>query len=83
MTYYRPKQSFMDAAELYEATVEPLINVQQINNWCNLKTHGKIQKILDSIPINTVMILLNAIYFKGVWKIEFDEEKTTKKHIII
>ena len=32
MTYYRPKQSFMDAAELYEATVEPLRNVQQINN---------------------------------------------------
>ena len=79
MTFYRPKQGFMDAASIYEATVEPLRNAQQINNWCNLKTHGKIQKILEQIPANTVMILLNAIYFKGKWKTKFDEKKTKKK----
>ena len=79
MTLIKPKQSFLDAAALYEATVEPLKNVAQINNWCNLKTHGTIQKIIDELPGDTIMVLLNAVYFKGAWKTEFDEEKTSKQ----
>ena len=79
MTKMKPKQGFMDAADLYEATVEALKNVDQVNNWCNLKTHGTIPTIIDSLPANTLMVLLNAVYFKGVWKVEFDEKNTTQK----
>jgi serpin B len=79
MTKLRPKQGFMDAAQLYEATVEALKNVEQVNSWCNLKTHGTIPTIIDTLPPNTLMVLLNAVYFKGQWKVEFDEKNTTKK----
>jgi len=47
-----------------------------INNWVKEKTHGKIEKIIDGIPGDVVMYLINAIYFRGTWKYEFDEEKT-------
>jgi serpin B len=43
----------------------------------NDKTHGKISKIVDEIPDEAVMFLINAIYFKGIWQYEFDEENTT------
>ena len=79
MARFRPKQGFMNAAALYKASVEPLMNIEQVNNWCNLKTHGKIPKILEQLPPLTGMVLLNAIYFKGVWKTEFNITKTTKK----
>jgi len=49
-----------------------------INAWVDENTNGKIDKIVDS-PIDplTVMFLINAIYFKGTWTYEFDEENTT------
>jgi len=49
-----------------------------INEWVSEKTNGKIEEIVDK-PIDplTVMFLINAIYFKGTWTYEFDEENTT------
>jgi len=32
--------------------------------------------MVESLNDNTVMLLVNAIYFKGKWKSEFDKEKT-------
>jgi serpin B len=47
-----------------------------INNWVNDKTSGKIPKILDNIPGNAVMYLVNAMYFKSSWAEKFDPAKT-------
>jgi serpin B len=48
-----------------------------INNWVYDKTNGKIESIVpDPIPGNVVMYLLNAIYFKGDWTLQFDPELT-------
>ena len=76
MTAFYPEEKFLNAALEYESTVEPLKSVSQVNNWCNLKTHGKIEKILDNFDPDTVMILLNAIYFKGIWAKEFPGNRT-------
>ena len=76
MTTFKPKEKFLAASLQYESTIETLKSITQVNNWCNLKTHGKIQKILDELPPNTVMILLNALYFKGTWIKEFPENET-------
>jgi serine protease inhibitor len=47
-----------------------------INDWVSDKTHEKIKSIIDQIPPEAVMYLVNAIYFKGIWQYEFDETKT-------
>ncbi len=47
-----------------------------INGWVADKTHEKIPEIIDFIHPNAVMYLINAIYFNGLWKYEFDEENT-------
>lgn len=52
----------------------------RINGWVNDKTHGKIETILDeSIPVDVVMYLINALYFKGTWTFEFDPNDTSDK----
>ncbi len=50
-----------------------------INGWVSEKTHEKIREIIDEIPAQTVMYLINAIYFKGMWTFEFDPEDTGLK----
>ena len=77
MTRYPPKKTFIAASSRYGATVEILRSVAQVNEWCNEKTHGKkIQKILDQLTPTTLMVLLNAVYFKGKWYEKFDEKDT-------
>jgi serpin B len=48
-----------------------------INNWVSDKTHDKIKKIVEEINPQTVMYLINAIYFKGMWQTEFKKENTS------
>jgi len=47
-----------------------------INAWVALKTHDKIKDIIDFIPPEAVMYLINAIYFNGTWTYEFKTEDT-------
>ena len=69
------KRIFPITAMLYEIETEELKSVEQVNNWCKKSTHGKIEKILDSLDSKIVILLLNAIYFDGKFKIEFDKTK--------
>lgn len=50
-----------------------------INRWVSDKTNGKIDKIIDQIDGNSVLFLINAIYFKGAWAKTFDQAKTREQ----
>ncbi|MES1260018.1 MAG: serpin family protein, partial [Gemmatimonadota bacterium] len=50
--------------------------VGTINGWVNSKTNGKIPTILKAIDPAQVMLLIDAIYFKGHWRNGFDPSKT-------
>ena len=48
-----------------------------INQWVDTETHGKLKKIVsDAIDADTVLFLINAIYFKGTWQTKFDPSET-------
>ncbi len=51
-------------------------NKKIINNWVKDKTQGKIDKIIDKLNPSSVMMLLNAIYFKADWEQPFSEDST-------
>jgi len=48
----------------------------ELNQWVSEKTHGKIPKLFDELPQSTVMVLMNAIYFKGQWDLKFETKDT-------
>lgn len=71
------------AKKVYEAEIRNVDfsnrhTVDEINHWVESKTNNKIRKIISHRMINdwTRLILTNAIYFKGAWKIAFKEELT-------
>jgi serpin B len=47
-----------------------------INNWIARKTNNHIKDMLDQIPADVVMYLINAVYFKGMWKQPFNVKAT-------
>ena len=75
-------QSFLDTVSHYfDARVAGLnfddpATVTRINAWADTATAGKIPKVLDYIGSDLVMLLMNAIYFKGSWRTQFDPDDT-------
>jgi serine protease inhibitor len=67
--YYDAKIEALDFGAQKEA-------VDIINGWVDKHTNHKIESILNRITPEQVMFLLNAIYFKGPWQKEFNEEST-------
>ncbi len=49
---------------------------ETINEWVDTNTNGKIEKIVERIDPQTLLFLINAIYFKGNWQDEFDKAQT-------
>ena len=76
MTKFTPLESFSSLSEKYLAPFEPLESAEQVNNWCSNKTHGKINKIIEDLDPGVLMIILNAVYFKGEWAIKFGHSAT-------
>ncbi|XP_045714351.1 plasma protease C1 inhibitor [Phyllostomus hastatus] len=54
-------------------------NLDLINSWAAEKTNHKIKQLLDSLPSDTRLILLNAIYLNAKWKVPFEHGKTKKE----
>jgi len=67
----------------YQAQVSKLdfnpAAVTTINSWVSDHTNGKIPTILTSISSNEIMFLINAIYFNGKWKYQFDASNTVNE----
>jgi serpin B len=84
--YNRPFEPFInesfltDVRNWFEAEVDAADmgtqeSVQTINDWAKEQTNGKIDKVIDDTR-DLVMLLANAIYFKGDWRDQFDKSKT-------
>ena len=76
------EQSFLSTTKSYfDAEVRGLdfddpASLTTINGWVDRSTNGKIPAILDEMPSDVVMFLMNAIYFKGSWLVRFDRSAT-------
>jgi serine protease inhibitor len=76
-------QNFIDTNKKYfNAMISPLDFSDPgakdiINKWVSDNTNNKIPSIINEISSDNVMFLINAVYFKGLFKMTFDKTKTT------
>lgn len=79
---YAIEQDFLDTnADYFDSEIQALdfkddASVGIINDWVKDNTNDKIPEILEVIPDETLMYLINAIYFKAGWRTPFDPEVT-------
>lgn len=82
---YTPKQKFRDiATKSFNSDAQSLdfgdneVSAKTINDWVENATNNKIKDLIskDSLSSDTRMVLVNAIYFKGMWTYQFDPSST-------
>ncbi|XP_014699266.2 serpin B11 isoform X1 [Equus asinus] len=81
-------QQYLSCSEkLYQATPQTVDfersteeTRKTINAWVESKTNGKITNLFGkgTIDPSCVMVLVNAIYFKGQWQNKFQERETVR-----
>lgn len=73
-TYYKAQVSSVDFSQNDLAA-------RLINSWVYEKTHGLINDIITPANFNTdaTLVIVNALYFQGKWKNEFEERSTSIK----
>jgi serine protease inhibitor len=81
----RFRQDFLDRgrqvfnAEIRTMNFRDATAATNINSWVAQATNGKIDKLIDQVPDDAVMYLINAIYFRGLWKSPFDKSLTAEE----
>lgn len=83
------KQKFMtDVRNWYKAEARGIDvtnpdAVQVVNDWIAEKTHDKITDMLDYLDPDLAMLLINAVYFNGKWRYQFDKADTKEEPFFV
>ena len=78
---FEPKQAFLQAnadyyaAGAYRAPFDESTR-KEINDWVKTHTDGMIPGILDEVPADAVIYLVNALAFRSAWYEPFEAENT-------
>ncbi|XP_037365588.1 plasminogen activator inhibitor 2 [Talpa occidentalis] len=78
------KEEYMQLSKKYYSTEPQAVNFlecaeearRKINVWVKTQTKGKIPNLLPegSVDVDTKMVLVNTVYFKGKWKTPFQKK---------
>ncbi|XP_053130538.1 alpha-2-antiplasmin isoform X2 [Hemicordylus capensis] len=79
---FQVREKFLEDSERFYGAKPVTLSGQNdadlaaINDWVKETTQGQISTILSSLPASAVMVLLNAVHFKGFWRNKFDPALT-------
>ncbi|WP_291528488.1 serpin family protein [Bacteroides sp. UBA939] len=83
---FKVYDSFVDVnMRMYDACVQELdfespTAKNVINQWCAEQTNNCIKEVIKVIPGDVRMYLINALYFKGIWKSQFRKSDTRQEN---
>lgn len=83
---FKVYDSFIDVNKnMYDAQVQELDFTSPtakdvINQWCANQTNNCIKEVIQEIPVDARMYLINALYFKGIWKSQFNKSATGQEN---
>jgi len=85
---FKPKVNYSNTVrQIFDADVREFDfgqqgaqSVKEINNYVAERTNDKINELLQEGDVDalTRMVLVNAVYFKGVWQYQFDPQDTSE-----
>ena len=75
-TFVEVNRAFFDAEVEGLDFANQAATLGRVNGWASAKTNGRIDEVLDEVSPNAIMFLMNALYFKGEWRTQFDPAET-------
>ncbi|XP_076081442.1 serpin B3-like [Mytilus galloprovincialis] len=71
--------------ELLDFVTEAEKSRLTINDWISKNTNNIIKNMIPKgvVGANTLLVLVNAIYFKGTWKKEFNKNETSQRNFYV
>ncbi|MFO8050564.1 MAG: serpin family protein [Thermoplasmatota archaeon] len=72
------KQFYYGGVEALDYGNDPASCREKINTWVANRTNDRIEDLIPEgvLGYETYMVLTNAVYFKGTWVFQFDEDET-------
>ncbi|XP_013178144.1 PREDICTED: antichymotrypsin-2-like isoform X1 [Papilio xuthus] len=73
------KQTFQSEVKNVDFTASQS-TAKEINTWVEQQTNNRIKDLVDpnTLDADTRAVLVNAIYFKGTWKDQFEKKRTSE-----
>lgn len=73
----RLQEFFKSDVKYLDFTKDEALSMKSINEWVSKQTSGQIPRLLNE-PLDpmTIMILMNVVYFKGLWEHPFPKHNT-------
>lgn len=75
--FLQTNKNYYDA-QAYKYDFSDPKTVEKINEWVKDHTDEMIEKIVDELDPNCVMVLINALVFDSVWETKYDDKDCTK-----
>ncbi|KAJ8369208.1 hypothetical protein SKAU_G00092360 [Synaphobranchus kaupii] len=76
---FKAKEAFAkESLHMYKSDTVTLAGLEEVNKWVEKATKGTIPNFLSSLPADLVLMLINAVHFKGQWEARFDARFTSK-----
>jgi serine protease inhibitor len=76
--YVKQTQSWYDA-KVTDLEFSNPSAATRINSWASKETHGRISKVIDRLDPADLVLILDAVYFKGEWAHKFDKSQTQRR----
>lgn len=71
---YKNQMKNVYRADLFTVDFGKKATVNQVNKWCSSKTAGMIPELVNQLDGGIMMMLADALYFRGEWKNKFKPE---------
>ena len=81
----RLTQAYLSTIESVDFDQKAAETKDAINKWVEQYTNGKIKNLIpdNALTPETLLVLINAIYFKGSWAKKFPERATRKRDFFL
>ncbi|XP_061105268.1 alpha-2-antiplasmin-like [Conger conger] len=81
---FKVKPEFiLQSLRTYDSEPTQLAGLEEINQWVKKATDGHMTDFLSALPPNLVLMLINAVHFKGEWVARFNPALTAKDRFYI
>jgi serine protease inhibitor len=80
---FRSRAERRHRATVAEIDLQDPATAEIVNRWASDHTEGRITKVMPTPRRDMTLVMLNAVYFKGLWPTPFDTLQTEERAFLI